>query len=120
MVSPQGLFWFAAGEADAYWPKLEKRVRYHGNGGGLIMATVSILSETSCRLGEGPAYDPARETLFWFDITERKRYALHMPTRRQTVLDLPEMASAMAVIDDARDLIFTETGLHVLDNATGG
>lgn len=83
------------------------------------MATVSILSETSCRLGEGPAYDPARETLFWFDITERKRYALHMPTRSQTVLDLPEMASAMAVIDDARDLIFTETGLQVLDNETG-
>lgn len=83
------------------------------------MATVSVLSDTPCRLGEGPSYDPARATLFWFDITERKRYALHMPTRRQTVLELPEMASAMAVIDEARDLIFTETGLHVLENATG-
>lgn len=83
------------------------------------MATVSVLSETPCLLGEGPVFDPARDTLFWFDITERKRYALHMPTHRQTVLDLEEMASAMAVIDDTRDLIFTETGLHVLDNATG-
>ena len=84
-----------------------------------LAATVTILSETPCRLGEGPVFDPARETLFWFDITGRKRYALHMPTRRQTVLDLPEMASAMAVIDAGRDLIFTETGLQVLDNATG-
>lgn len=82
-------------------------------------ATVTILSETPSRLGEGPVFDPARETLFWFDITGLKRYALHMPTRRQTVLDLPEMASAMAVIDSERDMIFTETGLHVLDNATG-
>jgi len=83
-------------------------------------AEVTILSETPCRLGEGPVFDPARETLFWFDITEQKRCALHMPTRRQTVLALPEMASAMAVIDAERDLIFTETGLQVLDNATGG
>lgn len=80
---------------------------------------VAILSETPCRLGEGPVFDPARETLFWFDITERKRYALHMPTRRQNVLDLPEMASAMAVVDADRDLIFTETGLHMLCNETG-
>lgn len=81
--------------------------------------SVSILSETPCLLGEGPVFDPARETLFWFDIRDCRRYALHMPTRVETALVLPEMASAMAVIDDARDLVFTETGLHVLDNATG-
>jgi len=83
------------------------------------MNDVTILSETPCRLGEGPAYDPARETLFWFDITECRRYALHLPSGEQSVLDLPEMASAMAVIDAGRDLILTETGLYVLDNATG-
>lgn len=83
------------------------------------MTTVTILSETPCRLGEGPFYDPSRQTLFWFDITQSKRYALHVPSGRQTVLDLPEMASAMAVIDANRDMILTETGLHVLDNATG-
>ena len=83
------------------------------------MAAVSILSETQCRLGEEPVFDPARETLFWFDITESKRYALHMPSGRQTVLDLPEMASAMAVIDADRDLVFMQTGLCVLDNRSG-
>ncbi|WP_223479158.1 SMP-30/gluconolactonase/LRE family protein [Oricola indica] len=83
------------------------------------MNDVTILSETPCRLGEGPAYDPARETLFWFDITECRRYALHLPSGEQNVLDLPEMASAMAVIDAGRDLILTKTGLYVLDNATG-
>ncbi|MCI5077897.1 SMP-30/gluconolactonase/LRE family protein [Oricola sp.] len=80
---------------------------------------VTVLSETPCRLGEGPTFDPARQTLFWFDILEAKRYALHLPSGTQTVLDLPEMASAMAVIDAERDLIFTETGLHILHTATG-
>ena len=84
------------------------------------MANVTILSETPCRLGEGPVFDPVRETLFWFDITASRRHALHLPSGSQTVLDLPEMASAMAVIDADRDMIFTETGLYVLDNATGG
>ncbi|MFZ2100569.1 MAG: SMP-30/gluconolactonase/LRE family protein [Oricola sp.] len=83
------------------------------------MAEVSILSPAECKLGEGPTFDPARETLFWFDILGCKRHALHMPTGSETVLDLPEMASAMAVIDAGRDMILTETGLHVLDNATG-
>jgi len=83
------------------------------------VASVSVLSETPCRLGEGPLFDPARETLFWFDITGCRRFSLHLPTRSEAALDLPEMASAMAVIDGTRDLIFTETGLHVLENSTG-
>ncbi|WP_193177968.1 SMP-30/gluconolactonase/LRE family protein [Oricola nitratireducens] len=83
------------------------------------MADVSVLSEIACKLGEGPVYDPARETLFWFDVLGCRRHALHMPSGKASALDLPEMASAMAVIDAGRDLILTETGLHVLDNATG-
>lgn len=83
------------------------------------MASVDILSETICELGEGPYYDPARNTLFWFDIIGRKRHALDMETRRQTTLDLPVLASAMGVIDAKRDLILTETGFHILDNQTG-
>ena len=29
---------------------------------------VSVLSETICELGEGPSYDPATGSLFWFNI----------------------------------------------------
>ncbi|TCD16327.1 SMP-30/gluconolactonase/LRE family protein [Oricola cellulosilytica] len=84
------------------------------------MAEVSILSGTRCELGEGPLYDPARDTLFWFDIVGRKRHAMNMADRMETSIDLPEMTSAMAVIDGDRDLLLTETGLSVLDTKSGG
>ena len=31
----------------------------------------TILSERRCQLGEGPTYDPATDTAWWFDILER-------------------------------------------------
>ena len=31
----------------------------------------TILSERHCHLGEGPTYDPATDTAWWFDILER-------------------------------------------------
>ncbi|TIW15232.1 MAG: SMP-30/gluconolactonase/LRE family protein, partial [Mesorhizobium sp.] len=33
-----------------------------------MMDSVSVLSDHICELGEGPSYDPATDTLFWFDI----------------------------------------------------
>ena len=29
---------------------------------------VSVFSDHVCQLGEGPSYDPATDTLYWFDI----------------------------------------------------
>ena len=81
-------------------------------------ANVSVFSETACRLGEGPTYDPASDTLYWFDIVERKLLEKNLsgPEVRHS---LPEMASALAVIDANRHLVFTETGLHVRDVRSG-
>ena len=81
-------------------------------------ANVSVFSETACRLGEGPTYDPASDTLYWFDIVERKLLEKNLsgPEVRHS---LPEMASALAVIDANRHLVFTETGLHVRDLRSG-
>ncbi|TIM64292.1 MAG: SMP-30/gluconolactonase/LRE family protein, partial [Mesorhizobium sp.] len=31
-------------------------------------AIVSVFSDHVCQLGEGPSYDPATDTLYWFDI----------------------------------------------------
>jgi len=79
---------------------------------------VSVLSETICELGEGPSYDPATGSLFWFNIVhgqllERGRSGV------TKVHELGQMASAIAIIDDKRQLVFTETGLHVRDVASG-
>ncbi|UCI10089.1 SMP-30/gluconolactonase/LRE family protein [Mesorhizobium sp. B1-1-8] len=82
------------------------------------MDGVSVFSDHICELGEGPSYDPATETLFWFDIVNGK--LLEKPLAGALKIhDLGVMASAIAVIDDARQLIATETGLQVRDVATG-
>jgi sugar lactone lactonase YvrE len=83
------------------------------------MIGVSIFSDVACRLGEGPTYDPARDTLFWFDIVGGKLLEKRSVAGATTVHDLPLMASALAVIDGDRQLVATETGLHVRDARTG-
>ena len=82
-------------------------------------AEVSILCDIACELGEGPTYDAATDTLWWFDIRNRKLFEMPMKPKRVAVHDLPEMASGLARIDDKRQLLVTETGTYVRDAATG-
>ncbi|WP_292533347.1 SMP-30/gluconolactonase/LRE family protein [Mesorhizobium sp.] len=82
------------------------------------MDSVSVFSDHICQLGEGPSYDPGTDTLFWFDIVNGK--LLEKPLAGALKIhDLGVMASAIAIIDDARQLIATEIGLQVRDVATG-
>lgn len=83
------------------------------------MSDVSILSHSRCHLGEGPYYCPRRDTLYWFDIVEKRRYAHVFKTGLETFINLPEMASAMASVDEKHDLIFTETGVWLHEIGTG-
>ncbi len=84
---------------------------------GATMPTVEFVSQTRCHLGEGPYYCPRRDTLFWFDILARRRHAFDFGTGAETVLDLPEMASAMGITGYGRDVLFTETGLWLWDGS---
>jgi len=82
------------------------------------MSEVSVFSDYICQLGEGPSYDPATDALFWFDIVNGK--LLEKPlTGALKIHELGQMASAIAIIDEKRQLIATETGLFVRDVATG-
>lgn len=83
------------------------------------MSDVQILSNTRCTLGEGPFYCGRRDTLYWFDIVERRRYAHDFATGIESFINLPEMASAMAVIDAGHDAVFLESGLWIREVATG-
>ncbi|CAM5450905.1 L-arabinolactonase [Mycolicibacterium aubagnense] len=79
---------------------------------------VSVLSDYVCELGEGPSYDEATGSLYWFNIVhgqllERSR------SGATKAHQLGQMASALAVVDDKRQLVFAETGLHLRDTATG-
>jgi sugar lactone lactonase len=81
--------------------------------------TADTFSDIVCELGEGPSADPGRRCVFWFDIIGKR--LLERPWDRPGTLvhDLPVMASAQAVIDDQRQLLFTEVGLQVRNLATG-
>ena len=73
----------------------------------------SVLSAERCHLGEGPTYDAATDTAWWFDIRERRLFEHRFAEARTIVHELPKMASALARIDGARQLILTDDGLYV-------
>jgi len=79
----------------------------------------SILSEHRCRLGEGCTYDPVTGTAWWFDILERTLFRAELASGAVTSHALPVMASVLAYIDDARQLLASDTGLYVRDIANG-
>lgn len=84
----------------------------------MSQTAVSILSDHVCELGEGPSYDPATNTLYWFDIVNGLLVEHRSGSGTKTHA-LGRMASAIAVIDGDRQLISTETGLYVRETATG-
>ena len=84
------------------------------------MSATIILSDTPCELGEGPSYDPATDTLWWFDIVGKKLLEYRFADNTEIAHDLPVMAAAIAVVDERRQLIATELGLQLRDVASGG
>jgi sugar lactone lactonase YvrE len=79
----------------------------------------AILCEQHCHLGEGPTYDPATGTAWWFDILDRRLFQADLASGDVTSHALPVMASVLAVVDDDRQLLATENGLYVRDVADG-
>ena len=61
---------------------------------------VEILSHRQCELGEGPSYDPATDTLWWFDILGRKLIEYRFADGSEIAHDLPLLASAIAIVDE--------------------
>lgn len=80
---------------------------------------VRVLHRGRCHLGEGPAYDAASDTAWWFDILERRLYEARLATEEVTVHALPMMASALAVVDDRHQLLVAEDGLYLRDRHEG-
>ncbi len=80
---------------------------------------VSVLSEIACHLGEGPSYDARTDSLFWFDILERKLLQHRFSEGKTDIHPLPMMASALADVDAERQLLVTETGLQLRNRASG-
>jgi sugar lactone lactonase YvrE len=79
----------------------------------------TVLCDIGCTLGEGPSYDPASGKLFWFDIEGCRLLERAFPDGRTVVHALPFMASAIGFVDERRQLIVAEDGLHLRDAESG-
>lgn len=77
------------------------------------------LCHQSLTLGEGPAYEPETDTIWWFNILGRELHELQLGTGVKQVHALPRMASVVARIDDDRQLLAMEDGLYIRDRASG-
>jgi sugar lactone lactonase len=73
----------------------------------------SILCGERCHLGEGPTYDAATDTAWWFDILEGRLFEAHLGSGEVRTHQLGRMASALARIDAERQLIVAEDGLYI-------
>jgi sugar lactone lactonase YvrE len=78
-----------------------------------------VLDDHRLELGEGPGYDPATDTAWWFDIPARRLYTRVLSGGGTQVHDLPLAASAMAATGDGRQLLVAEDGLYLRDPGTG-
>jgi sugar lactone lactonase len=77
------------------------------------------LNAPASMLGEGPTYDPHTGKAWWFDIIGRKLFEYTLASNDVTLHDLPVMGSVLARVDNNRQVIATETGLHLRHVATG-
>jgi sugar lactone lactonase YvrE len=79
----------------------------------------SILCDERCHLGEGPTYDAATDTAWWFDILNGRLFEAHLGSGQARIHELGRMASALARIDEGRQLIAAEDGLYIRSVADG-
>ncbi|WP_377292930.1 SMP-30/gluconolactonase/LRE family protein [Rhizobium sp. SG2393] len=78
-----------------------------------------VLCGAHLELGEGPTYDPATDTAWWFDIKGKALHALELATGTKTVHPLPFLGSVMAVVDAGRQLIVSDQGLFIRNTGDG-
>jgi sugar lactone lactonase YvrE len=79
----------------------------------------TTLHAPACLLGEGPTYDPHTGTAWWFDILGKRLMECAVATGEIKSHALPEMSSVLARVDADRQIIATETGLHLRTLKTG-
>ena len=80
----------------------------------------SVLSTDRCHLGEGPTYDAATDTVWWFDILEGRLFQAELGSGKVRTHELGRMASALARVDAQRQLIVAEDGLYIRSVGDGG
>ncbi|MET0678149.1 MAG: SMP-30/gluconolactonase/LRE family protein, partial [Bradyrhizobium sp.] len=78
-----------------------------------------VLCGERCQLGEGPTYDAATDTAWWFDILERRLFEARLGSGEISIHSLDVMGSALGRVDAERQIVVADDGLHVRDVASG-
>jgi sugar lactone lactonase len=79
----------------------------------------TVISGERCHLGEGPTYDAATDTAWWFDIVERRLFEARLDAGRTIIHSLDVMGSALGRIDANRQLLVADDGLYIRETADG-
>lgn len=79
----------------------------------MAAADIRRLTDVRCELGEGPHYDPATDTAWWFDILGQVLYEHRFVNSETVAHKLPHMGSVVARIDGARQLLVLDNGIYV-------
>ena len=79
----------------------------------------NVLCAERCQLGEGPTYDAATDTAWWFDIMGRRLFEAKLGTGQTTIHSLEVMGSAFGRIDAHRQLVVADDGLYVRELSNG-
>jgi sugar lactone lactonase YvrE len=79
----------------------------------------AVLCNERCQLGEGPTYDAATDTAWWFDIIERRLFEARFDTGETTIHSLDVMGSALGRIDARRQLVVADDGLYIRELPDG-
>jgi len=79
----------------------------------------TTLCASPSELGEGPSFDPATGTAWWFNIKGKELHELHLESGRKQVHPLPFLGSVLAAIDPTQQLIASDQGLFIREIATG-
>lgn len=75
--------------------------------------------DTACELGEGPLWHPTRQSLFWFDIVNKKLFMRSLDSVSAMSWSFSEMVSAAGWIDCDNLLIASETQLFRFNLISG-
>jgi sugar lactone lactonase YvrE len=82
---------------------------------------VAVAVNTENVLGEGPLWDPRKQSLYWLDILESELHCLIPYKQAHSVIDLQEMAGSIHLTNDANIVVLTMvTGLYALNLGAQG
>ena len=82
-------------------------------------ANVEVSQPVRARLGEGPCWHEARQTLWWIDILGQKLFESDLSLDAPRTIDLPQMVGAIAETASGGLIAALRDGIYLVDPQSG-